>query len=173
MRNTVTQARLKHLLSYNPATGEFTWNKCPDKPKAWNTRWAGKKAGYRGPKSHGYVQICVDGKLYLAHRLAWLYSNGEHPPAHVDHIDGDPSNNALANLRPASCSENLSNMKLKINNTSGEKGVAWDKSKKRWKAHVKKDYRLVYQKSFTTFEEAVVAVRAAREKIHGAFCNHG
>ena len=45
----------------------------------------------------------------------------------VDHIDNDKSNNNIANLRWATRAENNQNASMRKDNTSGVKGVSWDK----------------------------------------------
>lgn len=173
LRNKATAERVRQLLDYNPDTGDFTWKPNPEKGKAWHTRWQGRKAGYLGSEGHRYVQIFVDGQLYLGHRLAWLYVHGSFPLSGVDHIDGNPANNRIDNLRPASQSQNASNMKTPCVNTSGHKGVTWDKGHNLWIGHVKKNYKYVLRSYFRTKEEAIAAVALAREKFHGEFANHG
>ena len=89
----LTQARLKKLLSYNTDTGEFRWRV--------TRRGAARAGSVAGCVRHdGYVRIAIDGKRYLAHRLAWLYVHGELVPE-LDHANGVRSDNRLDNLRPA------------------------------------------------------------------------
>jgi hypothetical protein len=173
LRNNVTAERVRQLFDYNPETGDFTWKPNPEKQKRWNTTWSGRKAGYMGSENHRYVQIFVDGQLYLGHRLAWLYVHGDFPSCGVDHIDGNPANNSIANLRPANQSQNASNMKTPRVNTSGYKGVTWCKSHRLWIGHVKKNYKYVLRSYFRTKEEAAAAVAIARDEHHGVFANHG
>lgn len=86
--------------------------------------------------SKGYVQIKIKGRLYLAHRLAWLYVHGVFPDSHLDHIDRNPKNNAIANLRICSRPENHQNLGLRSNNTSGVTGVSWNKRSGQWLAYI-------------------------------------
>lgn len=113
----ITQENLRNLLEYSPLTGEFTWLQ----RKVKNQVKIGDKAGT--VQKDGYVQIGVDNKKYHAHRLAWLYTYGRLPKEQIDHIDGNPSNNKLENLREVSPIENQRNQKMKSNNTSGITGV--------------------------------------------------
>src|SRR5579872_763292 len=101
---TVTQERLKEVLIYSRTTGEFRWSQTPR---------SGVKAGaIAGNFSDPSCQrIRIDRKEYKAHNLAWLYVHGEWPRGELDHIDGDPHNNRLTNLREASHSQNLGNCK--------------------------------------------------------------
>lgn len=98
----LTADRLREVLDYDPDTGFFTW-------RVSNGRRAikGHEAGFIHAK--GYRRIKIDGRLYEAHRLAFLYVTGEWPEHGVDHRDMDPSNNAWGNLRPATPSQNAAN----------------------------------------------------------------
>lgn len=122
----LTQERLKELLHYDAGTGIFTWIKTRGRVRI------GRESGSIQP--NGYRYIMVDGYLKLSHRLAWLYVTGVFPIDFIDHIDGNKLNNAYANLRTCTNSQNKMNCELQINNTSGFKGVTWCKSNKKWKA---------------------------------------
>lgn len=90
-RLRVSQSRLKYLLSYDRKTGAFTW--LVDRGRRAK---AGTPAGNVRPTGH--VMIGIDGRIYSAARLAWLYVTGEMPPAKLIHRDGNPSNLAFDNL---------------------------------------------------------------------------
>ena len=83
-----------NLLHYNPDTGLFMWKerRSPACTKGWFT---GNVNG------RGYATIRIDGKLYLAHRLAWLLMTGSFPQKRLDHIDRNKLNNKFNNLREA------------------------------------------------------------------------
>lgn len=120
----ITQEELKSLFYYNQLTGIFT-----------RTR-NGKEAGCKNTLSYIVIRIGsrLNNKLYLAHRLAWLYVYGSMPEFEIDHINGDPSDNRLVNLRSARHSENLRNLKLRVDNKSGYKGVTFDKKLNKFRA---------------------------------------
>lgn len=102
----ITQARLKELLSYDPATGVFIWKV---------TRNGKMKVGLPAgsiDREDGYVEICLDRRDYKAHRLAWLYVTGAWPVYGIDHIDRDKTNNRFINLRDVPHSVNLKNRVL-------------------------------------------------------------
>ena len=108
----LTQERLKQLLYYDPVTGIFTWRKNHS-----SMARAGNIAGYVAKKEHTkYIYIRVDNKLYLAHRLAFLYQTGKFPAKQVDHIDQNRTNNSWNNLRPASHTDNQRNRSKNKNN---------------------------------------------------------
>lgn len=122
--NSPTQLRLKHLLAYCQDTGLFTRKVSVGRFKA------GSVAGHKHP--NGYVYICIDSGRYFAHRLAFLYVSGSFPSDQVDHIDHDRSNNAWANIRRATRSDNSKNRARIKTNTSGLTGVTWDARSERW-----------------------------------------
>ena len=157
--NILTQARLKELLHYDPATGVFT-NACQRGQR-------GQRGAITGcVNSRGYMQITLTGKCYQAHRLAWLYEYGVFPVADTDHIDQDKTNNRIANLRAATRSENKQNVGLQRNNTSGYRGVVWVKKSNKWRALIKINSRLLHLGLFTDIAEAVAAYAAAAAKLH-------
>jgi hypothetical protein len=98
----LTQARLRELLTFDPASGEFRWLPRPItkyQDKSWNARYAGTVAG--SSSGTGHRLIGVDGGRYCAHRLAWLWLYGEWPTRDLDHADVTPNNNCIENLRTA------------------------------------------------------------------------
>src|SRR4051812_4396707 len=117
----ITAERLRQVLSYDPETGVFLW-----KEKIARKVVVGRKAGNIG--NFGYIYIRIAGKLYYGHRLAWLYVHGVWPEKGIDHRNGVPDDNRIANLRPANQSENNQNMRLPKHNKSGFMGVSFFKS---------------------------------------------
>jgi hypothetical protein len=102
MSNSLTAEVVRKFLCYDPLTGILTWKISPSR----NCR-LGAVAGCQ--MQRGYLTIGLLRKLYLAHRLAWLIVYGKWPDQAVDHIDGDRTNNRLANLREATNSQNQQN----------------------------------------------------------------
>ena len=160
----ITQARLKELLDYNPETGVFT-----RRVSLSNRVKVGDVAGSKN--SLGYLTICIDGKNQFAHRLAWLYVHGE-MPRYIDHINHDPSDNRIENLRSVSPQGNSRNQKLKSTNTSGFCGVYWNKRKNKWHSQIVLAGRNTSLGYYTSIEEAVNARKSAEIK-HGFHENHG
>jgi hypothetical protein len=161
---TLTQERLKELLSYDPLTGVFIWR----------IDRGGKKAGdIAGCKKRTYILISVDDRVYRAHLLAWLYMTGEWPDRFVDHHDLDKHNNAWINLRRATKSQNMANVGLIKSNASGFKGVshyrAGERYGKPWQASIGKDGRSRHLGHFATKEEAHAAYVCAAESLFGEF----
>lgn len=158
----LTAERLREVLHYDADTGHFTWlvDASGNAPK-------GSRAGKPGRRLYGRIRIATI--LYGAHRLAWLWVHGVWPTGVIDHIDGDPSNNRIANLRDVTHQENIFNQRLRSNSASGLKGVSRDKDGIRWRAYIVKDGRQNWLGSFDTAEEAHAAYCRAAEKLHGEF----
>ena len=156
---------LRKNLRYEKETGDFWW--IVSRPGLPNGRPAGSFM------TNGYRKIRMDGANYLSHRLAWLYVHGEWPKHEIDHVDGDPSNNAWSNLRSASHRQNLRNQRISSNNKSGFKGVSWHKAGGRWCAQIKSDDKVVYLGLFDCPREAHAAYCAAGRSLYGEFFNDG
>jgi hypothetical protein len=124
----ITQKRLKELFKYNTDTGDFIRAmKLP----------GGVVGSVAGCLKSGYVVIRADGVLYRAHRLAWLYINGEWPIGEVDHINGQKNDNRISNLRDVPISENRQNQRTaRKNNTTGFLGVTYSKVRNKFIAHI-------------------------------------
>ena len=130
---------------------------------------AGGVAGHA--RRDGYREIQINGKSYQAHRLVFLMHH-RYLPKQVDHIDNNPCNNCIENLRPATNSENNCNQAITSRNTSGFKGVSWRKDKKRWGVYVRKDGKGHWGGLHETAEKANQAAMKLREKLHGEFVRH-
>jgi len=171
----LTQEYLKKCLTYDPDTGIFIWNRREDKSKSRNTAFAGKAAGcvQTGKKDgHKNRRIGLNGKYYLAYRLAWLYMTGAWPAEQIDHIDHDSLNDRWDNLREVSGGENQKNLPKYSNNTSGMTGVKWHNQANKWLAYITAAGKLTSGGLFTSFEDAV-AKRKELEKKYSFHPNHG
>lgn len=167
-RKILTAQRAREILSYNAATGKFTWKISIRKALPV----PGSNAGYID--KNGYKFIRADGILYCAHRLAWFYMTGEWPKRDIDHKNGIPGDDRWENLRQATESQNIANGRLRRNNTSGYKGVSKDtKTHGKWRAQIKKDGKFVALGSFFTPEEAHAAYVKAALQLFGEFANDG
>jgi len=124
----LTQARLKDLLKYDPKTGAFTWLVRPT-----SNVHIGKVAGCLN--AEGYRQIGIDGKTYLAHRLAHLYVEGYFPEYVMDHKK--TKSNKWSNIRHVTHACNMQNMKkIPKDNKSGFVGVGWVRREGKWRAFI-------------------------------------
>lgn len=153
----LTQARLKEVLSYEIATGEFSWLISSGKAKV------GKTAGTTD-KWQGRRVIIIDKVKYKAHRLAWLYVYGKWPSGMLDHINGDPKDNRIENLRECSHAENMQNHSSSGYGKSGYLGVTADRGK--WKASICKDGKTRNLGRFDSPEAAHDAYSKAKEELH-------
>lgn len=157
----LTAERARELLNYDPETGVLTW-----------------KGGRRGvrvgsiagtPNTRGYLTVGVDRRRYFAHRLAWLIATGEWPAEHLDHINGIPVDNRLANLREATNAQNQYNQKMANTNTSGFKGVTWHRQRCKWVAYARHSKQQIHLGCFDTPEQASVAYEFFCEQARGEF----
>ena len=168
---------LRDIIKYNPETGELIWKERSDdfpasitSIRAFNTKNANKPIYQE--QHRGYLRVCLFGKNYKSHRVAWAIYYGYWPDDQIDHIDGDRSNNRIENLRAASQTENSRNTKIPSTNMSGVIGVFWDKRRFKWEARISENSKSVYLGEFDYFWDAVEARRDA-EKKYGYHGNHG
>jgi hypothetical protein len=160
-RVPLTIERLREVLAYDPATGHFIWRRDNTRVKA------GAIAG--GIDSWGYRQIKIDGRMYLAHRLAWFFARGEWPEFIIDHRNGEKLDNRIDNLRPATDAESARNAPLKSSNRTGLKGVCWNKEQEAFKASICVNKKHLHLGYFETAEAAHQAYCAAAANLHGDF----
>jgi hypothetical protein len=157
---TLTQDYLCQLFDYK--NGELFWKN--HKYKALN----GRKVG---ANLEGYVVTAIKKKPIYNHRIIFMMFHG-YFPYHIDHINGIKNDNRIENLRPATKIQNAYNRKTSKNNTSGAKGVRWDKKLNRWIAKINVDGKQKYFGSFKDIELAELVVTEARNKYHGEFANY-
>jgi len=83
----------------------------------------------------GYLRVQFKKKRYYVHRVIWEYFNGPIPTGYeIDHIDGNPCNNKIENLRLLTHIQNLHSARRLTRNNSGILGVCWDKHHKKYEA---------------------------------------
>lgn len=159
MKSRPSAEQIRNIIDYNPDTGEFRW-----KNRLSNGREAGSIAGCLN--TLGYWQMCILGHKCYGHRVAWMYVNGEWPGQEIDHIDGNPANNRISNLRLASRSTNIQNVTKIVKKTqSGIVGVHLTKNGK-FSSKVMLNYKSINLGVFDTAEEAHTAYVAAKREIH-------
>lgn len=153
----LTQKRVRELLDYDPETGLLTWKV---------NRRGSAKAGdvIKTVNGAGYVQLAIDSKKYLAHRVIWLWNYGYFPEKQVDHISRVPTDNRLCNLREIASSCNVQNSCVSTRNRTGVKGVRVDKYG--CHAFIMIGGRQIHIKTVHDFTEAV-ALRLAAEQCLG------
>ncbi len=121
----------------------------------------------------GYYALYFFRKTVRAHRLAWFMYYGKWAEHEIDHIDGNPLNNRINNLRECTRGENEYNKSLIASNRSGVKGVYWNKKCSRWHARVRHNGKRLNLGVYKDIEDAKEAVIAARTRLHNQFANHG
>lgn len=157
-KSDLTAARLRERFNYDPETGIFTL-------RSGKSRYPiGRQVGC--PDRTGYIQVYLDGRTYMAHRLAWLHVYGEWPPETIDHINRVRDDNRIENPRLASYLENNQNVGFRRNNKSGIKGVYWSAGSGRWKAQIMVEYRNRSLGSYLHIDDAIAARKAAEAKYH-------
>lgn len=156
----LTVARLQTLLKYDADTGAFTWRM---------TRRNCKQNAIAGTlDAKGYRRISVDSKVYLAHRLAWFYVNGEWPPSELDHINRQRDDNRIANLRKANRTINTQNTNLRKDSQTGYRGVGWHKASNKWRARIQVNGKMLELGYFDNVEAAARAYAVAAATHHEA-----
>ena len=160
LRSGITAEWLRDNLVYVPETGVFMWRvrgQGRNMDRAMGTTvWP------------GYHVLKLQNEVYYAHRVAWFYVHVEWPSDHLDHIDGDRSNNAIANLRIATPAQNVARRETKrrIAPSRGvfPHGVGFV-------ARIHYAGKRHYLGYFSTLEAARAVYEAKAREIHGEFAH--
>lgn len=124
--------------------------------------------------SYGYKFCSIKNKTIYLHRAIWVLNFGPiQSKMEIDHIDRNPKNNDLSNLRLCGRSENNQNTKVRKDNTSGIKGVFWDKNSNSWRVSIWKNKKKHDGGRFKLLDDAKHAAYDIRVNAHGPFANHG
>jgi hypothetical protein len=163
--DNLTQDELKAVLHYDPQTGDFTYLQTRGR------RVRGDKAG--SMKGDGYWGICINGKHYRAHRLAWFYMTGKWPKVLIDHKNGDPLDNRFDNLREATHAENCQNLKS-ANKRSGTGLLGVRKQIKpsgdiTYQAAIRVQRKFIYLGTYPTAKAAHEVYMEAKRRLHPAY----
>ena len=145
---------------YNPISGIIT-NKIK------------RKRAIKGEESgcingRGYRVIGVSGKDYYCHRIAFLMTY-KYLPKYIDHINEIKHDNRINNLRECTYAQNVMNIGLRCTNTSGYKGISWQKDRDKWEASICANGKRIRLGSFTCKHEAAKAYNRAAKIHHGDF----
>ena len=143
----MTANELHDMFDYRD--GELYWKVKPCKHIA-----IGSRAGGKSPNGYRYVN--VNKVKYLEHRIIFKMHTGDEP-THVDHIDQDPLNNKIENLRASDVAQNAWNTKTPVTNQSGVMGVHWDKIRNKWMAYMRHNGKRKHLGYFDKFDDAVEA----------------
>lgn len=163
-----TQRELKRLCHYDPETGIFK--------RILVKTWKGEEIKcdrvVDKPTSYGYYQINIFGRPHAVHRLIFLYMMGRLPKADVDHINGDRIDNRWVNLRQVSRRENMMNVGVRSNSTTGVTGVSARKDNGKFQAYIDVNGVRTRLGCYETIDEAR-AVRRAASANNEFHPNHG
>lgn len=157
-KELLTQKELKALLDYNESTGVFTW-------KVYRSR--GARAGDNAGTlcAQGYINIKLNGYVYRAHRLAWLYVYGVFPNREIDHRDRIRDHNWIKNLRDVTPGKNKENCwEPRSHNKCGFLGVIARRGK--WRAHISVDGKQRWLGTFDTPALAHEEYLKAKKALH-------
>jgi len=158
----LTAERARELLHYDAGTGVLRW-RVGRRGKAR----AGSIAGLR--LDQGHVRVRIDGRPYYAHRVIFLMMTRRWPRHEIDHRNGIPSDNRWINLREATRAQNGRNRRTQRNNTSGIKGVRFNKRAQKWVASIRADSRSLHLGLHGTREQAAAAYASAAQIYHGEY----
>lgn len=153
---------LRSAFSYSPETGELHWKE--DQHRSVRGQIAGclnQKIGRR--------QVGFRGCILYDYRICFAVFHGRWPNGMLDHADGNPLNNRISNLREATPTQNSTNSKKPVTNTSGLKGCYWLKNAKKWRASIQYLGKFYHLGLYATAEEAHQAYCVAAAKLHGEF----
>ena len=149
------------LLTVDAKNGKIYWKTSP-------CRWihigdeAGSKTGI------GYTQIVLHQQSYYRHRLIWFYIHKKWPENFIDHINQVKGDDRIENLRLATKSHNMRNTKIGSRNTSGYKGVSWNKGRKMWSAEINY-HKTIHLGHYPVKEAAALVYNVAANHLYGEF----
>ena len=153
-----TQEFVRKRFTYH-ADGTLSYNK------------NGKKVIANPTKTSKHLSVNINRKPVRFHRIVFLWNHG-YLPEYLDHINGNPSDNRIENLRPASKHQNNLNKGKSPFNKSGCKNVSWNKVSKKWVVVMSVHRKYTYIGSFKDLEFADLVATEARNLYHGAYARH-
>lgn len=166
---------LNEILMYDTVDGKLYWKKRSlnyfkntRSMATWNGRYAGTEA-CGCVKKDGYKWGKIFDVAVSAHRVVWKLKYGFLPDFDIDHINKDKLDNRIENLRISTYSENSYNKNKLSNNTSGYKGVDFNKSSGAWSSRISIDGIRYHLGLYSTAKEAGDAYDRASMKYHGEF----
>lgn len=158
----ITASSLHDILQFDFEAGKMYWRPRAHATPQWNGRYAGKEAFTSD--NGGYKRGSISGRLYLAHRVIYAAAHDEWPDL-IDHINRNPRDNRLSNLRSANRAGNAYNSKIRADNVSGVSGVSWNKRRKCWRAYLTVLGSQKHLGFYENIEMAAAARSAAFDKL--------
>ena len=156
----LTKSRLCELFNYDPMVGNLM------RRVSKANQPSGSLAG--SVNARGHINVQVDGRLYAAHRVVFLMVHGW-LPKEIDHINRDKTDNRIANLRPATSSQNKGNIGLLASNRSGYRGVSFNQRSQKWHAQIKINGKQTYLGRFDLPQDAAIVYNKAAITHFGQF----
>lgn len=121
--------------------------------------------------SEGYQLVTFKMKSYRLHRLIFILVRGGNPGP-IDHIDRNKQNNRIENLREVTVSQNHCNKVKQRNNTSGMKGLHWDKHNRYWVGSIQKNGKRIKVGNSKDRAKVEQLLKRKREELHGKYATH-
>lgn len=155
-------AEVRRIYRYDDVNGGLIWQafRRPDNPGQ-----AKLGASVGGDDGHGYLMCMVLGHKFKVHQIVWALHNGRLSDMPLDHIDRDPRNNRIENLRQATDEQNSQNLRASLHPNAGLRFEPNGKVS----AYASRKNRKIYLGRFDTEAEARAAYRAASKVLKGAF----
>jgi hypothetical protein len=167
MKERPSVATVQEFFSYDAATGRVLWRV---------NRPGGVKAGDRAGTSdaRGWRRVKFRNAQYPETHFIWVLAYGDWPPPglQIDHVNRNPQDNSLQNLRLATAAQNRANTKPKAGAATPFKGVTRVKTGPnaiRFQAFVVQSGHRKYLGTYKTPEEAHEVAMAEHKKIWGEF----
>lgn len=166
-KRDLSVSTIRECLEYNPDTGEFTRAK-----RTAQCHQVGDRADLPAfGNLAGYLTIGLQGDKHLAHRVAWAHFYGEWPKQHIDHINGDKSDNRIVNLRDVA---NITNMQNKFKTMRNKaytdlQGAYWHRQNKNWVARIQVSGKTINLGSFDSAIAAHLVYIEAKKFHHKGF----
>lgn len=169
-----------HYLTYNPDSGELRWKSRPETDflrksdhERWNILMAGSRAECKeygaGGVENGSV-FRLHRKTHRVHRVIWEMTHGPIPEGMViDHINGDPFDNRVCNLRLATPMQNAWNSKRSAKSRHLVRGVRRIEKGGQWAAQITLNGKTINLGKYPTKGLAAVAYAKASLRMHGTF----
>lgn len=165
--------KLHSLIDFNPETGSTKWKFREEIAETqhklaniigFNRRFAGKEC-FSCVRDDGYVHGAINEKKYLKHRIVWFMHYGEWPNGGLDHINGDKTDNRIANLREATPSQNQYNRP----SLGKLRGAHYRKSDGMWQSSIRVENKRIYLGIFACADDAHKAYCEAQTKYHAEY----